>query len=413
MRPTTWVPALAAVLSSTPGGGVMSTTTTDSAPQVPMPPPSSRGWARRRRGRLLAGLAGVVLLAAAVAWATGAFSSQPGHSTGVSDNGYPTSITTISEGSLSSQTSADGTLEYTTPGGSGYSVVNRASGTFSMLPRTGAVFSRGQALYRVSNDPVILLYGNTPVYRALSEGDSGPDVRELNQNLVALGYATRSQLDPTSDYFSYETRDALERSQHKLGEEETGSLSEGQAVFLPGQARISTVNAILGTNAQPGSAVMQATSTSRQVVVNLDASEQSEIKIGDQVQITLPDGQTTPGVASSIGTVASASASNSSSQDPSSTTLPVYITLRHPQAAGNLDQAPVTVEITTGEVSRALIVPVDALLALSGGYAVETVGAHGVHQLVAVTLGTFDDAAGNVQITGEVQAGERIVVPNV
>jgi hypothetical protein len=371
-------------------------------------------WARRRRSRLLAGLVVLVLLAAALAWVTGALSTEPGHSSGVSDNGYPTSITTISEGSLSSQTSSDGTLEYTTPGGSEYTVVNQASGTFSRLPRAGAVFSRGQVLYRVSDDPVILLYGNTPVYRALSEGNSGPDVRELNGNLVALGYATPSQLDPTSDYFSYETRDALERSQHELGEDETGSLSEGQAVFLPGQARISTVNAILGTSARPGSTVMEATSTSRQVVVNVDASEQSEIKVGDQVEITLPDGQTTPGMASSIGTVASSPASNSSSPGSSSPTLPVYIALEHPRAAGNLDQAPVTVEITTGEVRHALFVPVDALLAFSGGgYTVETVGAHGVHKLVAVTLGTFDDAAGNVQIIGEVQAGERIVVPNV
>jgi hypothetical protein len=65
-------------------------------------------------------------------------------------------------------------------------------------------------------------------------------------------------------------------------------------------------------------------------------------------------------------------------------------------------------------VKHALIVPIDALLALSGGgYAVETVNADGVHQLVAVSLGTFDDAAGTVQVTGDLQAGERIVVPNI
>jgi hypothetical protein len=32
---------------------------------------------------------------------------------------------------------------------------------------------------------------------------------------------------------------------------------------------------------------------------------------------------------------------------------------------------------------------------------------------VAVTFGTFDDADGLVQVTGDLQAGERIVVPNV
>jgi len=390
----------------------MSTTTTPSAPEVPVPPPSPGSRARRQRGRLLAGL--VVLVAMAIAWAAGAFGSDHARSGGVSDNGYPTSTATISEGSLSSQISADGTLQYTTPGGLSYSVINQASGTFSRLPRAGEVFSRGDVLYRVSNDPVILLYGNTPVYRSLSEGDRGPDVRELNENLVALGYATSSEVEGDWSYFSAETKAALERLQHHLGEQETGSLTEGQAVFLPGQVRISTVDATLGTSARPGAAVMQATSNSQQVVVNLDASEQSEVKVGDDVQITLPDGQTTPGVLSSIGTVlASSSANSSSGSGSSSTTLPLYVTLEHPKAAGELDQAPVTVEITTAAVRHALIVPIDALLALSGGYAVETVGADGVHKLVAVSLGTFDDAAGTVQITGDVHAGERIVVPNI
>ncbi|HEX3803316.1 MAG TPA: hypothetical protein VHV75_10795 [Solirubrobacteraceae bacterium] len=39
----------------------------------------------------------------------------------------------------------------------------------------------------VSDRPVILLYGTTPVYRSLLEGDAGPDVEQLNENLVALG----------------------------------------------------------------------------------------------------------------------------------------------------------------------------------------------------------------------------------
>ena len=368
-------------------------------PDAVLTPPT-----RRRRRKAFAGAVLVVLIATAVACAAGLFGAQHTRSSGVNDNEYPTSITTVTRGSLSSQISANGTLEYTTSDGSDYKVVNQASGTFSKLPSAAEVFSRGQAVYRVSNNPVILLYGNTPVYRSLSEGDYGPDVRELNRNLVALGYATRSELDP--DYFSAETAYALERLQYKLGEDETGSLAEGQAVFLPGRLRLSSVSATLGTRAGPGVAIMQATSTNRQIVVNLDASEQTEVKIGDTVQITLPDGQAAPGVVSSIGTVSSGSGSGA--------TLPIYITLRRPQAAGTLDQAPVTLEITTAAVKHALIVPVDALLALSGGgYAVETVDARRVHQLVAVTLGTFDDAKGTVQVTGDLQAGEQIVVPNV
>jgi multidrug efflux pump subunit AcrA (membrane-fusion protein) len=358
--------------------------------------------------------AGVVVLVVAVVvgLATGVFDGHSDQTSGVSDNGNPTSTMTVTQGSLSSQVSASGTLGYAARlDGSSFSVVNQASGTFSQLPSTGQVISRGQVIYRVSNEPVVLLYGDTPVYRSLYEGDSGPDVRELNRNLVALGYATRGELDPT-DYFSAETAYAVERLQDKLGQDETGSLTEGRAVFLPGQVRITGLSTTLGTGAAPGAPIGHATSTVRQVVVDLDASEQTEVKVGAKAQITLPNNAITPGVVSGIGTVASSSVGGSSGSG-SGATLPVYITLKQPQDAGTLDQAPVQVQVTAAAVKNALIVPIEALLAHSGGgYAVETVSADGIHRLVGVTLGTFDDAAGSVQVTGDVQAGERIVVPN-
>ena len=72
----------------------------------------------------------------------------------------------------------------------------------------------------------------------------------------------------------------------------------------------------------------------------------------------------------------------------------MLVSLTHPKAAGKLNQAPVTVTITTGSVSNALTVPVNALLAQPGGkYAVEVTGPGG-HHLVNVTPGMFDDAAG-------------------
>ena len=95
----------------------------------------------------------------AVAWAAGLFDANRARRAGVSDNQYPTSLTTVTRGTLSSQLTAAGTLQYTTSGGSDYTLVNQASGTFSKLPAAGDVFSRGQVLYRVSDDPVILLCG--------------------------------------------------------------------------------------------------------------------------------------------------------------------------------------------------------------------------------------------------------------
>jgi hypothetical protein len=384
------------------------TNSLSSGPAVPQHTPEATDGQhprRRRTVRLLLVVASVLAAAGLAVVVIDPFAGGGSGNGGVVDNGYPTSLATATRGTLSSQTAISGTLGYAArPDGSPYEVIGQASGTFTELPSTGQVIGCGRVLYRVTDSPVVLLCGTTPAYRSLSEGDSGPDVRELNRNLVALGYATRAALDPSSDYFSIETAYALERLQAKLDVDQTGALSQGRAVFLPGPLRITKVTATLGTSAGSGSPVAQATSTRRQVLVKLDAAEQSSVKARDRVTITLPNNQTTSGVVTSVGTVASSSASR--------TTIPVDIRPLNARVTGSLDQAPVQVQITTASVRNALVVPVDALLALAGGgYAVETVVAHRVHRLVAVTPGLFDDADGLVQVSGSLSAGERLVVP--
>jgi multidrug efflux pump subunit AcrA (membrane-fusion protein) len=136
------------------------------------------------------------------------------------------------------------------------------------------------------------------------------------------------------------------------------------------------------------------------------------VAVGDRVTITLPDNETTPGVIASVGTVAAAPASGNSSTSP---TITVLVDPTDPAATGSWDQAPVNVTITTGSVTNALVVPVDALLAqVSGRYAVEAVGANGTRRLVPITLGLFDDADGLVQVSGSgLTAGQHVVVPKL
>ena len=396
-------------------------TTSVPGPGGPAPSPSEpdRQVPRRRRRRLLAGAVVLVLMAAAgVAVAVIGPLSRGGGSRGATSGGTTnTALATVREGPLSAQVNQSGTLSYAAQAdGSPYSVVNQASGIYTGLPSAGQVIKCGQVLYRVGDTPVVLLCGRTPAYRDLSEGDSGRDVRELNTNLVRLGYADRAALDPSFDEFGSQTAAALKRLQDNLGIDQTGSLGLGQAVFLPGPVRITKATARPGTRAVPGMEVAQATSTRRQVTVDLSASQQSQVKVGDRAQVTLPDNRTTPGVVSRIGTVAGSSGGNGSGTDSgsgsSTPTIPVHITLKRPKDAGTLDQAPVQVQITTAGVKHALIVPVTALLGQAGGgFAVETVDAHGVHRLVPVTLGLFDDADGLVQVSGDLSAGQHVEVP--
>jgi Putative peptidoglycan binding domain len=370
--------------------------------------PERRGAGRRRRWRWLAAVVMAVAIGAVVAGVAGAFGGPSHPDAGSSDR---TSTATVTRRSLSSQTQVAATLG---DGGS-YSVVNQASGTITALPAVGEIVALGQVLYRVSGSPVVLLYGQVPAYRGLSEGMTGPDVTELNADLVKLGYAAPALLGPRSgwDYFGSETAAAMEQLQSHLDVTVTGSLALGQAVFLTGPARITALGTavVLGGAATLGSTVLTASSITPVVTIALDAAQQTEVKAGDHVTVTLPDGSATPAVVSSVGTVATSSSSGSSGPP----TITVEVTLADPAAAGHLDQAPVTVSITTGSVSSALVVPVDALLAQPGaGYAVEEVTGAGRHHLVPVSVGLFDDAAGLVQVSGSpLAAGQRVVVPAI
>jgi hypothetical protein len=354
---------------------------------------------RRRRAAIAVGLAAVVAAGGTAIGLERPFRGAGPASTPIASSEYPTSLYTVSLQPLSSQTQVSATLGFA----GSYNVTGQGGGTITWLPAIGQVIRQGGVLYRINNGtPVFLLYGPVPMWRALSEGLTGADVQQLNGDLVALGYASRSELDPDSDYFSAETASALELLQAHLGLTQTGSLSPGQAVFLPSAIRVTAVPGSLGGPA--GGMVLQASSTQRVVTVALNAAEQSDVQAGDKVVISLPDGQNTPGVVSSVGTVAT---SPSGGGTP---TITVEVTPSDPKATGSLDQAPVEVSITTASVPRALVVPVDALLAEPGGYAVEEATAGGGRRLVPVTLGLFDDANGMVQVTG-VAAGQRVVVP--
>jgi peptidoglycan hydrolase-like protein with peptidoglycan-binding domain len=278
---------------------------------------------------------------------------------------------------------------------------------YTMLPAAGHVVTRGRALYAVEDRPVLLLYGPTPAWRAfVPTMTAGPDVAELNANLRALGYG-----EPSGDAFTSETEAAISRLQTAHGLPVTGRLLFGSVVLERGPVRITRVTPTVGANVQPGP-VLTVTSLRRVVTIALDAAQQASVHVGDPVAITLPDNSTTSGRVSYVGSVASAP-SGAGSSGASPPTIELQVTPGRPAATGRLDQAPVDVSMTTASVHHVLVVPVNALLALTGGgYAVEEIEPGGLHRLVAVSLGLFDDADGLVQVSGSgIAAGRRVVVP--
>jgi hypothetical protein len=369
----------------------------------------SRGERRRRRGGwAAAGLVVVLVAGAVLAWRAGVFS--PAASPGSGQRGAPAPATrAVTRQDLSATTPVTATLGYA----DSYPVLGQGGGTLTWLPSPGQVITQGHTLYTTDlTSPVVLLYGSVPAWRTLDEGVTGADVSQLNHDLVDLGYADRADIAVAGwDYYSWETAYAVQQLEEHLGVSyPPGNLSLGRVVFKPQALRVSQVTGSLGGPAS--GPVLTATSDRHVVTIPLDASDQSEVKVGDTVSITLPDGATTPGVVSSVGKVATTTSGQQGQNQ--ATTIPVYVNLTDPEVAGSLDQAPVTVNITTARSpGPVLVVPVGALLAqASGRYVVEVTGPGNTRRWVPVQIGpVFDDTSGLVQVTGNLTPGQQVVVP--
>jgi hypothetical protein len=357
---------------------------------------------RARRRWVALGLVAVVAAGTLWAWQAGVFS--PVASSGAGRQGPPPAMATVARRDITATTPVTATLGYA----GSYPVRGQGGGTLTWLPSAGQVIRPGHPVYRTGDGtPVILLPGSIPDWRPLGEGVTGQDVAQLNRDLVALGDADRTGISALGwDYFSWATAAGVAKLQSRLGvSAPSGWLPLGSVVFEPQALRVSQVPGSLGGPAD--GPVLAATSDKHVVTVPLDVSREGEVRTGDQVTVTLPDGTTTPGAVSSVGTAATTSGSGGSPV----TTIGVLVTLTDPRAAGTLDQAPVTVNITTGTARGALVVPVTALVARSAGrYAVEVAGRGNARRWVPVTPGIFDDASGLVQVAGALTPGQRVVV---
>ncbi|MFQ5554183.1 MAG: peptidoglycan-binding protein [Acidimicrobiia bacterium] len=374
-------------------------------------------------------------------------------------------------------------------------VASRSFGTVTGLPVEGSVIDQGEALFEVNGEPVILLFGEVPAYRALADlrtNLTGNDVLQLEEALVALGFATGmtvdgeftdvtesrvedwqeamgATVDGTVDLgevvflpgpvevvarevevgdavndgtpvltiegstplegadvlqleaaltalgfdaggqvtvdgiFTGETVAAVVAWQTASGMEPDGVVDVGEVVFVDGSVRIAALLSPPGSLVSPGAPVLDVTGNDIVIVAGLPAADQGIVAVGDAVTVELPDNSRVPGSVTEVATVAT--------RVDNATFFEVTVELDDASVAGDLDEAPVDVEIVTDSVSGVVAVPVGALLALrEGGYAVEVDAGDGVTSLVAVEPGFFAD--GMVEVVSDgLRPGMRVVVP--
>ena len=337
------------------------------------------------------------LVAAAIVGAVVIVTVRGDVSAPVASSAAPPATTTIVRTDLSTSVLTAATLGYTPID----PIVNRLNGTYTSLPTVGSTISDGDVLYRVDNQPVVLMIGATPAWRSFTSGmTNGPDVTELQSNLISLGDAAGLFTVPTG-HFDWQTREAVTRWQIANAYPATGQIALGEIVFSPAGIRTSASSAMPGQEASPGTAPFQATSTRRTVIVPISPNL-PPVAVGQLVSIVLPSGTSTPGHVTAIGP--------SEAPQPSGATTVLTITPDRPTATGTEASVPVQVSLTIQSVHHVLAAPIAALLAISGGgYGLEIVTRAGVHHLVGVTTGVF--AGSQVEVTGSgIAAGTKIVV---
>jgi hypothetical protein len=263
--------------------------------------------------------------------------ADPAPSGSTGSTGTPAKATAkVTTRDLVDRVGVDGTLGY----GEAQAMSAGLAGTVVSLPAVGATISRGESMLTVDDHPLALFYGTVPLWRELSIfSTDGPDIQQLEENLVALGFADGLEL-AVDQHFDGDTQVAVQRWQESVHEPQTAVVAKGDLVFRAGPVRIKERKLAVGDEVQPGVPALVTTGTERAVSVRLDADRQSMVKAGDNVQIDLPGGTTVPGTVTDVGTVATKDESNGTPGDSGTAKITVTVALDDPAAAGRRDEAP-------------------------------------------------------------------------
>ena len=349
--------------------------------------------------RRLIALAATVLAAGVGASAVGG-GGRAGDAAGAKPKPVALSTAAVTTRDLVEREELDGTLGY----GERTDVALSTQGTLTGLPEEGTVVDRGAVVAEVDGRAVRLLFGTRPLWRTLDASvANGPDVRQLEENLIALGHATKKNLTIDDDWTDATTA-AVKRWQKANGIDQSGAVAPGDVVVLPAAVRIAERKSAVGSPASSGP-VLAVTGSEKVVTVDLEAARRQLLSAGTAVHVELPDGTKAAAVVRSVSSTVTPPADESKGGKP---TVEVIIALSG-DTGDVFESSPVDVIVTAAKAEGVLTVPVEALLALAeGGYAVEKVTRR-TTELVAVETGAF--AEGFVQVTGDLAAGDKVVVP--
>jgi hypothetical protein len=346
------------------------------------------------RTKIVTGACIVALLGSGVgAWALLGSDMLDANASTSADSRANASTTTakVVKGDLTEVKRMIGALGYDKP----VEIPAAAAGTITWLPKAGDVIKRDGHVYRVDERAVHAMHGSVPLYRELAYDAKGADVRQLNENLAALGYDVA-----VDDTFGKRTLAGVKRWQKDRRREVTGTLGVNDIVFVDGDVRVATVNAKLGSTAVDS--VLEVTGTKRVVTASVPNADTARLTVGTKVGLEVL------GAGSFEGVVSDAQPAEEGPGGSSATDLVVSFDSAGKQLP---ESGGVRIEARGSTSKDVLSVPVAAVIAgkTASEYAVEVPSANGETKRVPVTVGLVAD--GRAAIEGDLAPGDDVVVP--
>jgi hypothetical protein len=199
---------------------------------------------------------------------------------------------------------------------------------------------------------------------------NGLDIAQLEAALVALGYDPDGDVVVDQEWDSATTA-MVRRWQSGLRLDDSGEVTLGSVVFIPHPGTVTSTSVAVGDAVQDGSSILSLSGTVQQVVIEVPAELQSSVTPAMTVDIA-----GTPGTVQRL---------RSADTGADGVTVQAVIAPDTPidSPAGSVVKVKISYSVATDQ----LVVATEAIVSrLDGGYALEVVGADGVHSFVPVEV---------------------------
>ena len=270
----------------------------------------------------------------------------------------------------------------------------------SVFAAPGDIVEPGTALLALNGRPMVAIAGIAPFWRDLEQGDTGPDVLQLEEFLSVEG------VEPgiLDGVFTSTTAGALEEWQDDHGFPADGTFKAND--LMPGTwpARVGRVYPLAGEFVSVGAQLIDTTEEALIVEVTLTPTQRLRVKEGMGVVLEVTANQVAARGVLGAPREAPASGAPGAPQDVS---YVASVVLDGPLEV--VEGAQLLATVVLSEAPNALVVPLAAIVMNGAGKpAVQVRDAAGQIALVDVTTGASEGAY--IEVVSGLQGGETVVI---